>query len=66
MENFVLTRQLTNNQHLVAPMSTCWKKRGTKSDQAMNAGEVFFQMTVLLLNGFANLTDPGPLLLGDG
>jgi hypothetical protein len=63
---FVLTRQLTNNQHRVAPMSTCCKKRGTKAIRPRMLERFFSKLTVLLLNGFANLTDPGPYLLGDG
>ena len=64
VENGLLTNQLADNQQLLVNMASGGQKVATTGDQGVNAREVSLQVAELLLDGFADLADPGPLLFG--
>ena len=64
LENGLLTNQLADNQQLLVNMASGGQKVATTGDQGVNARDVSLQVTELLLDGFADLADPGPLLFG--
>jgi hypothetical protein len=64
IENGLLTNHLADNRQLLLNMASGGQKVSTTGDLGVNAREVSIQVTELLLDGFADLADPWPLLFG--
>jgi len=64
IENGLLAHQFTDHQQLLVDMPTGGQKATAAIHQSVNAREITLQVPQLLLDGLADLVNPGLLLLG--
>jgi len=63
IENGLLSDQLADHQQLLVDVPSSGQKAAVTSDQGVDAREISLQVPQLLLDGLADLVNPGPLLL---
>jgi hypothetical protein len=61
IENSLLVVQFTDHKHLLIDMPSGSQKAATGNDQGVNTGQIPPQVAKPVLNGLADLGDPGPL-----
>jgi hypothetical protein len=66
IENVLLANQFTGYQQLLVDMPSGRQKATIAGYQGINSRQIPFQMAMLLLDRFADLTDARPLLFGNG